>query len=91
MPTEEEIAASGFSREDYEEEVDVWPENWHAVDLFRRFNTQWRIGMKGPTGLVYEAVFALLDRKGYAEAEWWQMFNDIQVMEVAALKAMRTD
>jgi len=40
------------------------------------------------TGLVYEAVFGLLDRKKYEDDEWWQKFADIQVMESAALKAL---
>ncbi len=88
-PTESELRASGLTIEDYDEEFEVWPENWGAYLLFRQLGTQWRVGMNGPTGLVYEAVFALLDRKGYEDGEWWQKFADIQVMESAALKSMR--
>jgi hypothetical protein len=88
-PTESELRASGLTIEDYDETFEVWPENMASYQLFRQLGTQWRIGMSGPTGLVYEAVFDMLDRKGYDEGKWWQMFADIQVMENAALKAMR--
>jgi hypothetical protein len=88
-PTESELRASGLTIEDYQEQVDIWPENWPSFQLFRQLDTQWRISMNGAqTGLVYEAVFGLLDRKKYEDDEWWQKFADIQVMESAALKAL---
>ena len=50
--------------------------------------TQWRVGMNGPTGLDYAAVYPLLDRAAKDPQEWDEMFSDIQVMEGAALKQM---
>ena len=47
--------------------------------------------MNGRTGLDYPAVYGLLDRLDLAAAEWWQAFDDIQRMEVAALEAMHAD
>jgi hypothetical protein len=44
--------------------------------------------MNGRTGLNYPAVFGLLDHLDLDAAEWWQTFDDIQRMEVAALDAM---
>ena len=56
-----------------------------------QLGTQWRVGMGGPTGLAYEAVYGLLDRKGLDGNDWWQMFDDIRLLEREALNAMRGD
>ena len=69
--------------------VDVWPENWPAFDVFSRLGTQWSVSMGGPTGLRYEAVYPLLDRLHGDQDEWMQAFDDLQVMERAALDVMR--
>ena len=50
--------------------------------------TQWRVGMSGPTGLDYAAVYPLLDRKATDSDEWEQLFDDLRVMESAALEAI---
>lgn len=68
--------------------MEVWPENWPAWSLFCQVSTQWRVGMSGPTGLDYSAVYPLLDRAAKDQQEWDEMFSDIQVMEGAALKQM---
>lgn len=47
--------------------------------------------MAGATGMHYEPLFELLDRKGYAGDDWWRMFSDIRLMEREALNAMRED
>lgn len=44
--------------------------------------------MSGATGLDYCALYPLLDRETKDEAEWQQLFDDIQVMESAALSIM---
>lgn len=69
--------------------VEVWPENWQTVDLFISISTQWRIGMGGPTGLDYNVLFRVLDSKGLPKDDWDQSFDDIRIMESAALEAMR--
>lgn len=53
--------------------------------------TQWRIAMSGPTGLNYQPLFELLDRKGYPEDEWWQVFDDIRVLERSVLECMNSE
>lgn len=65
----------------------MWPENWPAFCLFMDMQTQWRMGMDMPTGLDYTALFALMEVHGIADRR--DVFADIQVMEAAALKAMR--
>ena len=44
--------------------------------------------MAGATGLDYCALYPLLDKATQDETEWWQLFDDIQVMEVEALSIM---
>ena len=66
----------------------MWPENWTVWRVFEAVFTQWRVGMGGPTGLDYAAVYPLLDRAAKDPQEWDEMFSDIQVMEGAALKQM---
>jgi hypothetical protein len=66
----------------------VWPENWPAFEVFHRLQTQWRVGGVGPTGLDYNVLFVLLDRKRLNDEDFDQFVADIQVMEFAALEAM---
>ena len=71
------------------QEVEVWPENWQAFTLFTRLSSQWFVGMAGPTGLRYEALYPLLDRLTSSPQEWDELFEDVRAMEQAALGAMR--
>lgn len=66
----------------------MWPENWPAFEVFHRLQTQWRVGGVGPTGLDYNVLFVLLDRKRLNDEDFDQFVADIQVMEFAALEAM---
>lgn len=77
-----------FEADDFGE-VEVWPENWPAVQIFSWLGTQWRTGMSGPTGLHYEPLFQMLDKKGYQGDAWWRMFHDVQILEREALAAMK--
>lgn len=89
----EAMAALGFSPDDFGDDdfFDVWPENWGAFTLFEKVATQWRAGAMGALGLDYTVLFRLMDRKGLEGNEWDEMLDDIQVMEHAALRAMRTE
>lgn len=69
--------------------VEVWPENHAIFLLFRSLATQWNVGMGGPVGLRYEAVYPLIDRMGLSDDEWQETFYGLQEMEAAALDAMR--
>ena len=83
------MAAMGFTPEDYEETVEVWPENWQALQIFSLMATQWDAGMSGATGLKYSVLFEVLDRHGFEGDEWWGMLEDIRHMEAKALSEMR--
>jgi len=38
-----------------EEDFEVWPENWDAVEIFRACDTQWTV-LLGLGGLYYEGL-----------------------------------
>ena len=44
--------------------------------------------MGGPTGLRYEAIYPLLVRETDTPNEWMELFQDVQVLESAALQQM---
>jgi hypothetical protein len=78
----------GFEPEDYAEYelvCEVWPDNWLSVVAFERMATQWRVHTGGPYGLDYAALPAVLQMVGIKRKQWPEVFDDIRVMESAAL------
>jgi len=72
-----------IEKPDVPEDFEVWPENWPAVEMFFRVQTQWRTAMSGVIGLDYTAVAWLL--KLYEVEDQRSLLEDLQVMEAAAL------
>jgi len=64
-------------------DCEVWEENWPAVEMFLRVQTQWRTTMNGLLGLDYGAVAWLL--RLYEVEDPRALLEDLQVMEAAAL------
>lgn len=50
--------------------------------------TQWRVGAVGPIGLDYGALPVVLGMRGVPRRRWAALFDDLRVMEQAALDAM---
>lgn len=82
----------GLTLSDFEfEPVGVWEENWRAVMFFARLSTQWRFGgMGSATGLDYTAALTLLRTLRLPREEADALFDDVQVMEQAAMDEMAT-
>ena len=90
-PSEAEMAAAGLTPDDFAgEAVEVWPENEPAYFLFQALNSQWRIGMAGPTGLDHNVLLRRLDRMNLDPDEYDQLDADIRLMEEKALSVMRS-
>lgn len=68
----------------------MWPENWVAFQLLIYMQTQWRIGMNGPTGLDYNVMYQKMGRMKLSESEYDELEDDMQTLELAALQAIRT-
>ena len=92
MPSAEEMAAAGFSPDDYDTgPVEVLPENWPAWALFCEMSGQWRTApMGGATGLDYTPLFMRMDRLDLGPDDWEAMFQDIRHIAASALTAMRS-
>ena len=65
------------------DDFEVWHENWPAVEMFMRVQTQWRTAMNGVIGLDYTALAWLLTL--YEVKNQRSLLEDLQVMEAAAL------
>jgi hypothetical protein len=74
------------------EHFEVWEENWLAVEMFLRVQTQWVPSMSGPIGLNYEVLLGqgkMFDL--YSVESPRLLLEDLQIMELAALEAMRKE
>lgn len=67
----------------------VFPDNVQAVELFSDMLTQWRVGSGGAIGFDYNVIPILFRIRKTDEEEQEEAFSGLQVMERAALKAMR--
>lgn len=72
-----------------EEEVEIWPENWPAVRLMIQMQTQWLFSPGGVAGLNYLVLFALMDRMSLTQAEYSDLFADVQALESYTLESIR--
>ena len=87
--TEAEASGWGLTLEEATATVDVWPDNVQAFNTFTASLTQWRMGMNGPVGLDYSALPTILRFTQVPRADWPAVFDDLRVMEDAALSQMR--
>ncbi|GAB7082285.1 DUF1799 domain-containing protein [Megalodesulfovibrio paquesii] len=81
LPVELLAEADGYA------DVDVYPDNWPALWIFKDLATQWRVGLAGATGLDYAALPAVLDLRGVPQAERADLFDCLQVLEAETLTA----
>lgn len=85
------LASMGIPQDKWEQMrgasvTDIWPENWAALDVFSALQTQWRVGMAGPTGLDYAVLPVVMDLQGIDPAERAECFAGVQEMEREALQ-----
>lgn len=67
-------------------DVDVWEDNWDVLHLFSKYDTQWRIGMAGATGLDMLVFFHELDRKQVPSDLYDTMVEKLLLIEGFAMK-----
>jgi hypothetical protein len=78
----------GLSPEDFDQDVDVWPDNWPVFCLFNALSTQWRTGACGATGLDYTSIRDVASYLGFKKKTIPEKFHDLRVMEAEALAVM---
>ncbi len=71
------------------EVFEVWPENWDAVQMWCRVQTQWRASAGGVIGLDYSVLEWLL--RLYEVKDQRALLEDLQIMEGAALAEMHRE
>lgn len=71
-----------------QEDFEVWDENWEAMMMFLRMQTQWNVSMNGLVGLNYQALETLI--RLYKIEEPLELFEKVQVIERAALVKMNS-
>jgi hypothetical protein len=86
LPSQAHLEAHGLTREDYDDDAtEVWPENFPALQIFRRVMSQWRVaGMGGYVGLDYTALYPVMAHMGLTGDAWLQMLDDIGAIEDGA-------
>lgn len=85
QPTAAELPA-WYKPEDFQEpHVELWDENWQAVQVYKTFSTQWRVGSKGPFALDYNVVDRAIDRLKLSDEQRDELYEKIRVIEGAAL------
>mgnify|MGYP003127766226 FL=1 len=72
-----------------EQHFEVWEENWPAVEMFLRCQTQWRTTMSGVCGLDYAAVQWLFTL--YKVKDPPAVLEDLQIMESTAVKILNKE
>lgn len=83
------MAAFGLTLEDVEPVApDLWPENEAAAMVFAQMGTQWRVAFGGQFGLDYGPLPFTLEMNAIPRADWPRVFEEVRVLEHAALKAM---
>jgi presenilin-like A22 family membrane protease len=79
------MAMFGFSPEDYDEIVEVWPDNWLSFLVMDSMGTQWRTGACGVTGLDYGVLPSVMRLVGVSIKDRSRVFQDIRLMELEVL------
>ena len=73
-----------------EEDFLVLEENWAAIDLFLKVQTQWRVGGLGNVfGLCYSDVIETA--KLYEIPNLAEVFKDLQVIEITVMSLLNKE
>lgn len=75
-----------------DEDFEIWPENWEALQIFNACASQWRhvsLGQNGslPTGIEYASLAAVMDIHRVMNRR--DCLERVQIMENAALQEYR--
>lgn len=66
--------------------LDIWPENWMALNVFYAMRRQWHVGMAGPVGLRYEAFGPVREALGVQPQDWPEVLEGVQEIEGETLR-----
>lgn len=83
------LAAIGLQAEEglgaVEDVFELWPDNVKTFHFWRLVQTQWHSDMGRRTGLNYPGIKVCMQMRGIPKKEQDVLFQQLQVMEAAAL------
>ena len=90
-PSEKALSGFGLRPSDYEttKPIIVWPENAQTVRVFYAMRRQWHSDMGVYIGLRYEVLPEIWRRLKVPPADRDEVFAGLEVMQDAALEAMK--
>ena len=68
----------------------ILPENVEAMAWFLKMQTQWRVGMNGPTGLDYGVFIQCAKDEGVKRSDRVWLLDDLRLLEREFLAAARS-
>lgn len=71
---------------DGDDDYEVLPEAWPAVDMFLRVQTQWRVSSGALIGLDYSAVRWMFEIQRVEDQAG--LLSDLQIIEATVIEAM---
>ena len=74
---------------DKPEEVECWPDNWVALQVFSALSTQWNVGAGGPVGLRYEAIPLIFEAFSIKKKARAELIYLLRIMENEALQVFK--
>lgn len=79
----------GLTDEDLDIDLDVLEDNLPAVRVWFAVQTQWRIGLDGPSGLDYAVLPAVLGLFGIRRKQRGEVFAALRILEGETLVIWR--
>jgi len=86
-----ELHNLGMKREDFEETIFLYEDNYESIRLFLDIGSQWRKDQGYAYALDYSILYQKLDRMKISPERADELEADIRVLEDAALAQMRSD
>lgn len=82
------LAAFGLKLEGADkDDVECWPDNWQALQVFDAMSTQWNVGAESVViGLRYEALPFVMQALGVKAKNRKELLAELRVMEKEALE-----
>jgi hypothetical protein len=90
-PSEQELAKYGGIKtaEDFPEpDIDVWEENWEALQLYIRNQSQWRAGPRGIIGLDYNVIYTDMTLREIPMHTQNELMDNLRIIEGQARKEL---
>ena len=76
--------------EEEPESFGILPENVEVLNWFLRMQTQWRVGMNGPTGMDYGLFLHWAKDEGVKRLDRVWMLDDLRLMEREFLNSLHS-